>query len=354
MLPKLLRALPLLAALTFGGPLLAQIEADVGGGEAPTSNFVSPGLESRTPSAEPISPDDVQLFQPYEDQLVGRVSIPNDSLGVLVQPDGRAWRAFRIQWGFWITTGAILVTVAALAALYLLAGRIRIEHGRSGRWVPRFSGFERLVHWTTATSFVVLALTGLVFVFGRYLLIPILGHARFTPLAELSKDLHNWSSLAFVLGILAMLVLWVRDNIPERADIVWLRQMGGMFSKPGTPHPETGRFNAGQKGIFWIVVLGGLVVALSGYVLMTPLALTGIMGMQIAHAIHLLVAVLMIAVIIAHIYLGSLGMEGAFDAMGRGEVDENWAKEHHSGWYEAQVRGRGGRKPRGRSAAPAE
>ena len=337
MLAHLLRSLAFV--LILATPLLAQSTTEVGvGGGHDVNVLVPPGLDSRTPVEGEIRPEDVPLFIPVEDQLSGRVTIPDDKLGTLVQPEGRLWRAFRIQGLFWTMAAVIALTLAALAGFYLWKGTIQIESGRSGRWVPRFGSIDRFAHWLTAISFVTLALTGLIITFGRYLLIPLIGHWAFTPLANVSKYLHNWSAVPFVIGLVLMLVLWVRDNIPDRSDITWIRQAGGMFSKPGTPHPETGRFNAGQKIIFWTVILGGFGLAVSGYLLMAPFFFTGVSGMQIFHVIHALIAAAMIAVILTHIYIGTLGMEGAFEAMGRGEVDENWAREHHRGWYEAQIR----------------
>jgi formate dehydrogenase subunit gamma len=286
----------------------------------------------------PATKEEVQVYRPEQDKLLGRVSIPDGKLAVLVQPEGRDWREFRTSL---LRIGAgvvILGFVAALAAFYLYRGTIRIERGRSGSTVPRFNGVERMTHWLTAVSFIVLAISGLVVTFGRPLLIPLIGHSTFTPLAEASKYAHNFSSVPFVLGVLLMLVLWIRDNVPEKADLIWLRKGGG-FMKGGGVHPEAGRFNAGQKLIFWAVVLGGLILAVSGYMLMAPFAITGIGGMQVAHVVHAVAAALLIAVIIGHIYIGTIGMEGAFDAMGSGKVDENWALEHHSRWHE-RLRGR--------------
>lgn len=337
--PSALRALPLLLLLA-APPALAQVtDAEVGGGldlNAPAGA----GLDAVTPVPGPVDPDDVQLFVPYEGQVAGRVSIPDDKLGTLIQPDGREWRAFRVQGLFWITLAVLGLTLAALGAFYLWRGTIRIERGRAGRWVPRFGGVERFTHWATALSFITLGLTGLVVTLGRYGLIPLIGHGPYSTLAQVSKTLHNWSAPVFVLGITLMLVLWIRDNIPSRADLTWIREGGGMFRRePGMFHPETARFNAGQKMIFWAVVLGGAALSVTGYLLMAPFFVTGVGGMQILHGVHALAAVGLIAVIFAHIYLGTVGMEGAFDAMGRGEVDENWAIEHHKGWYDAQVRG---------------
>lgn len=284
----------------------------------------------------PASKDQVQLYDRNPEKLVGLVSIPDEKLAVLVQPEGREWREFRTSTLRWVAGVLIIGMVGLLTVFYLLRGPIRIQGGRSGRSFPRFGSLDRFAHWTTAVSFLVLALTGLTVTFGRPLLIPLFGHGAFSALAEAGKWAHNFFSVPFVLGVLLMLVLWIRDNIPERADLVWIRTLGGFLSKKGE-HPEGGRFNAGQKGIFWGVVLGGLALALSGFMMMTPFYVTGVNGMQIVHVIHGILAGLLITMIIAHIYIGTLGMEGAFDAMGTGEVDENWAKDHHGRWYREQL-----------------
>lgn len=305
-------------ALLLAGPAATQeIEADVGGGEA-LALHVSPGQETRTPGA--VTADTFELYATSPQREIGRVSIPDDKLAVLQQPQGRDWRTFRIHWVFWLAAAAIIVMVAVLAAFFFWRGRIRIESGRFGRWVPRFRAVERFAHWITALSFIVLALSGLVVTFGRTLLIPIIGHASFSSLSEGAKNLHNWSGAPSTIGIVLILFLWVHDNLPERADWEWLRQGGGMFGKDTSFHPETGRFNAGQKLIFWSVVLFGLALAVSGFLLMTPFAFTGIVGMQWSHGFHAIIAILLFAVIIAHIYIGTLGMDGAFDAMGAAKL----------------------------------
>ena len=339
--------IPLILLLLAPVSLVAQEDVAVGAGED-INVQVAPGLEQQTPGA--VGEGGVELFVPYDDQVVGRVTIPDDKLGVLVQPEGRTWRAFRIQGLYWTATAVILLTLAALAGFYFWRGTIKLESGRSGRWIPRFGSIDRFAHWTTAISFLTLALTGLMLTFGRYLLIPLLGHYTYTPLANVSKYLHNWSAVPFVIGLVLMLVVWVRDNVPTRADWLWIKKAGGMFQKAGSFHPETARFNAGQKIIFWSVILGGTTLAISGYFLMMPFYFTGVTGMQIGHVIHGLTAVVMIAIILCHIYIGTLGMEGAFDAIGRGKVDETWAIEHHRGWYESQVEKSGAAS--GRAAPP--
>lgn len=285
----------------------------------------------------PTEPGQVQLIDPAEGKLAGRVSIPDSKLSVLVQPEGRDWRSFRTEILPWVVGVLTVGMVLLLALFFVVRGRIRIPDGPSGLKVLRFNAVDRFAHWTTAASFLVLALTGLITTFGRPLLIPLLGHGAFSTLAQWTKDIHNFFSVPFVVGVVLIVALWVRDNAPEREDLKWLRNMGGLFSKGGM-HPECGRFNAGQKGIFWAVVLGGLAMVVTGYMLMTPFAFTGIGGMQTVHIFHGVLGGLMMALIIAHIYIGSVGMEGAFDAMGSGEVDENWARDHHRRWYEEQVR----------------
>ena len=145
---------------------------------------------------------------------------------------------------------------------------------------------------------------------------------------------HNFLAFPFTLGLVVMLLLWVRDNIPNRVDVAWLKAGGGFI---GRGQPRAGRFNAGQKAMFWITVLGGGLVAASGYVLIFPFTVADIAGQQLSHMVHGLLSVLMIAVILAHIYIGTIGMEGAFDAMGTGRVDYNWAKEHHALWVEDEL-----------------
>jgi formate dehydrogenase subunit gamma len=282
----------------------------------------------------PTNKEEVELYQQLQGKVQGYVSIPDAKLATLVQPEGRDWREFRNYWGRIISGVMILGMLAGLVAFYLFRGTIRIQAGRVGRTVTRFMPVERFAHWLTASSFIVLALTGLTLVFGRPLLIPMIGLEAFSTMAHYGKIAHNFLSFPFVLGLVMMLVLWIRDNIPEKSDITWIKQGGGFLNNGF--HPEAGRFNAGQKMIFWTVVLGGLAMAVSGYMLMFPFYLTGVGGMQIAHIIHSLGTAVMVSVIFGHIYIGTIGMEGAFDAMGDGEVDLNWAREHHAGWLKSE------------------
>ena len=273
-----------------------------------------------------------QLLQELN-RVQGRVSIPDQRSGVLEQPAGRDWREFRNVTLRWIGAIAILGTFAGLVIFYLIRGMVRIESGRSGRTIVRFTAFERFVHWLTATCFIILAISGLNITFGRPLLLPLIGYEAFSEWSQWAKYAHNYLSFPFTIGVVLIFLIWVAGNIPNRLDVDWLKRGGGIV---GHDHPPAYRFNAGQKAIYWIVVIGGAAVAITGYELMFPFYLSGIEGMQTAQIVHSVVAVLFVAVMLGHIYIGTIGMEGAFEAMGSGTVDVNWAKEHHRLWLEQE------------------
>jgi formate dehydrogenase subunit gamma len=290
---------------------------------------------------------DEQTLLKQSPRVEGRLDIPAQREGVLEQPAGRMWDYFHEVILRWLGTIVIVGMIAVLGLWYLIMGPIRISQGRAGIEVPRFSGFERFSHWLTAVSFVLLALTGLNITFGKPLLLPLLGPDNFSAVSQASKYVHNFVSFSFVIGLLLIIALWIWDNLPQRVDIIWLKEGGGFFK---SKHPPAGRFNAGEKLVFWFALAAGAAVIVTGLFLLFPFYVTDIAGMQLAQVIHAVVAVFFIAVILAHIYIGTLGTEGAFEAMGKGTVDKNWAKEHHSLWYEKQV-AHGG-VPQGHGPAP--
>jgi formate dehydrogenase subunit gamma len=288
---------------------------------------------SVNPTASSVKED--QLLQQLN-QISGRCSIPDQKACTIEQPAGRDWRAFHQNTLPIIGAIAILGMLALLVIFYLMRGMVKIEAGRSGRTLVRFNAFERSVHWMTATCFIILALSGLNITFGKQLLLPLLGPEAFTTWSQWGKYFHNYLSFPFTIGVVLILLMWIAGNIPNRVDMEWIKRGGGIVGKD---HPPAYRFNAGQKMIYWIVVLGGAASAITGYLLMFPFYATDIAGMQAAQAIHGIVGGLFIAAMLAHIYIGTIGMEGAFEAMGTGEVDVNWAKQHHNLWLaEEQAR----------------
>ncbi len=282
----------------------------------------------------------------------GVTSLPNPRAGVLIQSEGEAWRALRTgpisTYGAWALGGILVV----LVLFFLLRGRIRLDAPATGRTVERFNTFERVAHWLAAGSFIVLALTGLNVLYGRWFLLPLIGPSMFSALTGWGKMLHNYLGLAFLLGVLLIFFLWVRHNIPERGDVEWLSKAGGLFHK--NLHPPAKKFNAGQKIIFWSTVLGGTALSFTGVQLLFPFFFASLADMQLYQMIHAITALAMVIIIIGHIYIGSVGMEGAFAAMGSGQVEEEWAREHHSLWL-AEVHGeRPLTHEHGRGSAPAE
>jgi formate dehydrogenase subunit gamma len=282
-------------------------------------------------------------------RVEGRLDIPDTKAGVLIQPEGCTWDYIHevlLRWG-----GAIVIlgTILVLGAAYLIIGRIRISAGRSGRKVLRFRALERFSHWLTAVSFVVLGLTGLNITFGKVLLLPVVGPEAFSSISQAAKYVHNFTSAAFVVGLVLITVIFFRDNLLKKVDIDWVRQGGGFVK---LKHAPAGRFNLGEKLVYWLSLVAGVAVSVSGFLLLFPFYGTDIAQMQLAQVVHTLVAILFIALILGHIYIGTVGMEGAFEAMGTGEVDLNWAKEHHDIWLAEQLKKERG--PGQPSVTPAE
>ncbi|MEI9803254.1 MAG: formate dehydrogenase subunit gamma [Pseudolabrys sp.] len=293
--------------------------------------FAQPALAQRQPlSVNPTanSVSEQQLLNELN-KVEGRGSIPDVKSYVIEHPAGRAWQSFRTLRLKWIAGIAIVSVLALLTAFYLYRGSMRVEAGPSGRMILRFKVIERVVHWLVAISFVVLAITGLNITFGRSLLLPLVGLEAFSFVSAMGKYVHNYISFAFFIGIGLMFFTWVGKNLPTWADLEWMKMGGGML---GGGEPPSYKFNAGEKMIFWMAMLGGSLVSLSGFVLLFPFYGTGVGGMELTQITHSLVGVLMTAAIFVHIYMGTIGMEGALDGMKTGMVDANWAKAHHGLW----------------------
>lgn len=272
---------------------------------------------------------------------------------VTIQTQGQIWREIR-NGPVTIYGGWFLIVVAALIGLYYwLKGALVLREKPTGRTVERFTLWERSVHWATAISFVILALTGLVMLFGRYVVLPVLGYELFSWIAIISKNLHNFVGPLFAACIVLLFATFVKHNLPKAYDWVWLKKLGGMFG--AREHVPCGRFNAGEKLWFWIGVTAFAVVSVvTGFILDFPNFEQGRGAMQLANVIHGVAALLFTALALGHIYLGTIGVEGAYGAMRDGAVDETWAKEHHQYWYEEvkSAKAAGGAAPRAAPASP--
>ena len=285
--------------------------------------------------------------------IEGRGTIPDTKSYVLEHPAGRDWRTFHNVTLRWIGLIAIAGMIALLAIFYLWRGSMKLRSGFSGTTILRFNAFERFVHWMTAVSFIVLGITGLNITFGRKLLLPLMGPESFSTWSEWAKYSHNYLSFAFTIGVVLMFLMWVGENFPTSADATWLKEGGGMFDKEDKTHPPAYRFNAGQKILYWLVIFSSVAMMISGFILMFPFyGGLSVGNMQLAEIFHGVVGMLFVALIFGHIYIGTIGMEGAFDAMSDGSVDLNWAKEHHSLWVDEEM---GSNRARARGAMrPAE
>jgi formate dehydrogenase subunit gamma len=294
--------------------------------------------------AQKLSPDgapnptasvvDEQTLLKQAPRVEGRIDIPDAKASVLIEPAGRTWEYFHEVLLHRVGAIVILGTVAILGLAYLILGQIRIAEGRSGKKILRFKALERFAHWLTAVSFVALALTGLNITFGKTLLLPLIGPDAFARVSQAAKYVHDFTGFSFAVGLVLITVIFFWDNRFEKVDLDWIKQGGGFIKEK---HAPAGRFNFGEKLVYWLSVAAGVAVSVSGFLLLFPFYGVDIVGMQLAQVVHAVVAVLFVALILAHIYIGTIGMEGAFEAMGTGEVDLNWAKEHHDLWLAEQL-----------------
>ncbi len=347
LLTGLLPAVLVMGVVFLGFSIIAGSLAQDSG--PPAAESLAPG--GTVPGGSLGSASDAEIWRAVRQGAQGNVSIPDRQAGVLIQSEGENWRAVRNGPLSVYSAWALLGIIILLALFFAIRGRIKIESGRSAQTVERFNGLERFGHWLTAGSFIVLGLTGLNMLYGRYVLKPVIGSDAFALLTLGGKYAHNYLAFAFMVGLALIFVLWVRHNFPDKTDLAWLAKAGGLFTKHS--HPPAKKFNAGQKILFWLVILGGISISLSGIALMFPFRIamfeptfallnavgfdlpttvTPMLEMQLSQVWHAIVGVFLIVVIVAHIYIGSVGMEGAFDAMGSGMVDRNWAREHHSLW----------------------
>ena len=377
------RTLAFTAALLFA-PLAAQAQAAPQTGEpaaaaaaavaamgAPPAGapagFVAPAApradESNTERSKSQPGNNAPMWRAVRESGTqpGVTSLPGAEKGVLVQTfvqypgsqfttAGEAWRQVRNQWIIPYGGALILIAGLAIALFYWRVGPMGGHEADTGRTIERFTYFERAAHWSVAISFVILAVSGLVLAFGKFVLLPVMGATLFGWLSYALKTAHNFAGPVFAVALVIFAVTYVRDNLPRAYDLVWLSKGGGMFNGE---HVPSGKFNAGEKFIFWVGVIAlGLVVTASGLVLnlLVP-GLGQTRGqMQVAHMVHAVASVLMMALFMGHIYMAMWGVKDAMKGMRTGQVDEAWAKEHHAHWHDDV---KSGKVPAQRSALPA-
>lgn len=323
--------------------------------------FMGAGFSAQTMAADASSSQDQaarQQSQPGNNAPVWRdvrggenanqtTQVRGIESAVLVQPGGETWRQVRngpiTVYGGWLIVAMMII----IGAFYSLKGPIKLHEKPTGRQLMRFGSWDRMVHWGAAISFILLAVTGVMILFGKHILLPVIGYTLFAWLATLAKNVHNFVGPVFAFCTILMFVTFVKDNFPKAHDLKWLAKFGGLVSGE---HVPSDRFNAGEKVWFWLgVTLLGVIVSITGFILNFPNFEQGRLLMQQASVIHAIASVLFLTMGLSHIYLGTVGVEGAYQAMRTGYVDEVWAKEHHEYWYQEAIAGNKG----GGAARPA-
>ena len=357
-----------LALALLGGTALAQTQAASG---VQSQNIMDvkpdasaePGYAKQTNGErDKVQPgNNAPMWRQVGAGATGYSSLPTPEAGNLIQPfvqypgsrltnAGEAWRQVRNNWVIPYGGAVLLIVLGAIAVFYWRRGSLALHGAETGRKIERFTPLERSAHWANAIAFCILAVSGLVMAFGKFVILPVIGATLFGWLSFALKNAHNFAGPVFAVSLVVVIITFVRDNLPRAEDLRWLLHGGGML---GGKEVASHRFNAGEKVLFWAgVFLLGLVVVGSGLVLdkLLPSLVYERGTMQIAHMVHAVATVLMMAMFLGHIYMGTIGMQGAYKAMRTGYVDETWAKEHHELWLDDI---QSGKIPAQRSALPA-
>ena len=306
----------------------------------PTASYLLPGEQAYAQ----VNNDQNQranFWRAVREGKPGYSAVSGPEAGVFINNGGQNWRQVRnrviANYGGW----AIVIALGVIVLFFLLRGRIRVEAEQSGLSVPRWNVMERVMHWYTAILFVLLTISGLSMLFGRAVLIPLLGASGFSTWANMSINVHNYVGPFFAIGVFAMLLFWVKNNIPNGTDMVWLAKGGGII---GNAHPSAAKANGGEKVWYWVVIFVGLIaVCGSGLILIGWAAQYGFVDasratMQLAHQVHAIAAIGWVVMFFGHAYIGTIGTEGALEGMTSGRVSVEWAKQHHDLWYD-EVKG---------------
>ena len=370
-----------LLLVLFGGSVQAQTQAASGSVAPAPAPALAAGVQSQNimdvkpdASADPgyakqtngerdkVQPgNNAPMWRQVGAGATGYSSLPTPEAGNLIQPfvqypgsrltnAGDAWRQVRNNWIIPYGGAVLLIVLGAIAVFYWRKGSMALHGAETGRKIERFTPLERSAHWANAIAFCILAVSGLVMAFGKFVILPVIGATLFGWLSFALKNAHNFAGPVFAVSLVVVIVTFVRDNLPRPEDMRWLMTAGGMF---GGKEVASHRFNAGEKVLFWAgVFLLGLVVVGSGLVLdkLLPSMVYERGTMQVAHMVHAVATVLMMAMFLGHIYMGTIGMQGAYKAMRTGYVDETWAKEHHELWLDDI---QSGKIPAQRSIPPA-
>jgi formate dehydrogenase subunit gamma len=299
--------------------------------ESPSGQAVAQQQAQPDPAAVQREEQRREFWRQARGGVAGYSAVTGPETGVLIQSGGDTWRAVRegplVRWGGII----LIVTVVGLLLFHFAAGPVKLEQ-RTGRTITRWSVFDRVLHWYTGILFIILAITGLSILFGRTVLLPLIGREANAAWLSVAKPVHDWLAVPFLIGLAIMLVVWMKESLPRAYDLQWLKMGGGYLDK--SKHPPAGFVNAGEKIWFWFLFFFGIALCVSGVFLLFPNLGFERSAMQLAHIVHAVTGMGLIAFSLGHIYLGTAGNEGSLEGMITGEVDEAWAKAHHGLWYD--------------------
>lgn len=287
-------------------------------------------VADKGPVGVPPNPG-TQLWRDFRAAVAGTTQARGVDAGVLINDAGQEWRDYRVRRLVPYSAFVLGGMVGLFALYFLIRGRIRVEDGPSGKVIERSTRAERWIHWYIAVVFSVLGLTGLILLYGRWVLIPLLGPEGFSVTALVCKSVHNYGGLLFVLAVPLAFFAFLKDSLFKlRVDLGWFLRAGGYL---GGPHPHSEKLNAGQKSWYWLAMITGVVLCVTGLILDFPNFEQGRELMQDAHLLHTVAAIAVLAFFVVHLYLATVGVQGAFQAMTSGYVDANWARQHHDLWY---------------------
>jgi len=296
----------------------------------PLSGYLYVSVFGSDPIVEQTNPRS-DTWRQVRQGKAGISTVKGQEANVLIENAGQNWRQLRngpiATYGAWLLS----LVLIALAAFYLWRGQVKLDHPRTGETVERWTLNERRLHWTTASLFIVLSITGLSLLYGRHVLIPLLGYPGFSAYANAAKWVHNVLGPVFMLTLFIILIKWFKHNLFTKVDLQWFKDFGGMV---GNKHPSAGRMNGGEKVWFWALATAGVALCFSGLVLDFPIFGQTRGTIVIAHLTHIVTALMLMSFAMGHIYIGTAGTEGALEGMTTGQVDTAWAEQHHDLWLQ--------------------
>lgn len=204
------------------------------------------------------------------------------------------------------------------------------------KYLQRYQDGERMNHWAVALLFVLAGLSGLAFFHpSLFFFTHLFGGGAW------ARILHPFLGLAMVLSFLGLFVRLWRDNLVNEGDRAWRAKMGEMLRGKKDGLPPVGKYNYGQKLVFWALALSLLVLLLTGFMFWRPwfAPFFSIELMRVAVLLHSIAAVVLVLATIVHVY-AAIWVKGTVRAMSRGTVSEAWAKKNHPLWHAEVSKGK--------------